>query len=60
MSADDESNTTLAGADAGAGSSADGSLLMRAVDVTDDGKYVCSLSNSLGSTETTLELQVLG
>jgi hypothetical protein len=57
MSADDESNSTEAAA---VGTSADGSLLMRAVDVTDDGKYVCSLSNSLGSTETTLDLQVLG
>ena len=58
MSADDESNKTLAAA--AATSSGDGSLLMRAVDVTDDGKYICSLSNSVGSTETSMDLQVLG
>ena len=57
MSADDEANTTMASSSP---LSADGSLLMRSVDLTDDGKYVCSISNNLGETETTVNFQVLG
>jgi len=56
MSADDEINTTMTSSSV----SKDGSLLMRSVDITDDGKYVCSISNNLGATETTVQFEVLG
>ena len=36
------------------------SLSLTSVDVTDDGKYVCNISNSLGSTETSMQIVVLG